>query len=241
MAPFVREFGPGAQGPDVLAVKHALVAAHAGKGITLTPRFGPQAQAALAAFKKSHGLLGDPVYTAQAHVQLERWFTSKDVNLLDNELDVLRRTAFLDTAAWTVAHNHLFDYTMKEPARSSMLRGKPRDLSVRHSADCSMHAIGCGHWAKLPNALFNHDGATGAILKACTKVDLAHARPGDLGVYVTDDEPDGEHVTILNSKIGGDWKVINHGRQGQPIFNTLSAETAGHPGARLIVCQLPTL
>lgn len=240
LPPFVRQFGPGAKGPDVLAVKRALKAAGYGKGIALTQTFGKAAQADLAAFKTKHRLLSDPVYTPQAQAALARWFDAKGVELLEQELDLQRRTAFLSVAAWTVAHHGIFRYTEQADLRMSMLTLAPFQTAHTVYADCSGHAIGCGHWAKLPAALFNAPGFTGTILDACKHIAATQARAGDLAVYVTPSAPAGVHVTILYQRQGSGWRVVNHGAPGQPIFDTLANENAAHPAATVVYCQLPT-
>lgn len=246
--PFVRQFGPGATGQDVQAVKRALAAAGYGKDLdTKTPAFGAGAQHALTAFKAKHGLLHTPVYTPQAHGELAPWFDEQDAQLFHAEAVTLAdehdRAAFLDVLDWTVQHQPLFDYTMREPYRSSMLRLRPRQTAQRVGADCSMHFIGCGNWAGLAHRVFHADGFTGTLLDELDRIEPGDARPGDPVVFVGPSWPRGVHVTNLVQKIpGGDWKVCNHGTQGQPVYGTLSGEKAGHAAIAptLVYLRLPT-
>lgn len=248
-APFVRDFGPGAVGPDVLAVKRALVKAGFGKGILLTETFGVYAQAELAVFKKRHGLLDDPVYTPQAQQALERFFDAHDVALLNEEKGALEREAFCKVAAATVAHVGLFDYTMNlgdGPGERGWWRGMPDatnwKVTTRRSCDCSQHWIGCGRHAGLTNPIFQTDAATGEILDL-DRTTAAAAKPGDGVVFTGPDWEAGHHITTLYKKLpSGDWQNVNMGEQGQPIFGTLSAEAAAQAamGAPdLVYVELP--
>lgn len=248
-APFVRQFGPNAIGPDVLAVKLGLINAGFGKGISKTETFGVQAQAGLTAFKQKHGLLNDPIYTLQAHTALEPSFLQQSLTLFQEELEDLLRHTIIAVADWTVAHNYLFDYTQNlgngPSDRLSMEHLKPYETSQRIRSDCSGHYIGCACWAGLADPSgnnFDGAGATGALL-GCTHIDPSQAKPGDGVIFTGSRWPAGHHIVMLHHKLpNGDWMTVSHGHQGDPHYVLLSDEArwqAGYGAPTLVWIALP--
>ncbi len=230
--PFIRQFGPGDEGPDVQAVKGALaVALGASHGMNLkTGTFGKPAQRALIQYKTSVGLLADPIYTKQAHAHLIPHFTHAGILLLQQEAERLARARFLEIADLSVQHHNLFTYTEKlgdAPGSRGWWRVAPLrwDGSVRYSCDCSQHFIGTGKHAGLIAPLYSSDGATGLILESLPHILLSHAQPGDAVVFVGVNHPAGAHITILRERLpSGDWKTVNMGAPGEPSYSTLSGQ-----------------
>lgn len=242
-----RAITPGTTGPDVLAIKRALIRYLHGKphGITLTQFMGAQAVEAVK-YLQTHeqlqvdGAVGPATFARMAALNL---FDAYGEQLLAQEQAALEpRARFLDVADATVLHVAIFDYTMAlgdGPGQRGWFRSSPLDWKPRKSCDCSQHFIGCGHHAGLTHPIFSSDGATGEILEL-DEITLAEAQPGDVIVFVSHAEPAGEHVTILRRKLpNGDWETVNMGEEHQPANTTLSGEQVAHPGSWQEVRRLP--
>lgn len=92
---FVREFGPAATGPDVEAVKRALVAAGHGQGENpWTETFGAAAVADLKAFQTMCKLTPDGVYGPSTHRFLAPYFDAFGQSLLEKEAAKLKQAPF---------------------------------------------------------------------------------------------------------------------------------------------------
>lgn len=258
-APFVRQFGPNAKGPDVEAVKRALVKAGKGAGVnTKTDTFGVAAQKQLVAFKEMCKLDADPIYTAETHGFLAPYFDAHGIELLEQEAAAVAKTEkrdrFLSIADLTVAHHTLFTYSEvlgEEPGERDYWRVAPLvwDGSVHFSCDCSGHYIGCGEHAGIPisvaKGVMDSDGATGALLDALTRITAAEAQPGDGVIFVGPNAPAGHHITMLREKLpNADFRVINMGGPGEPSGTTTLSEQAAYQTwegyETLVYVQLPT-
>lgn len=92
---FVRQFGPGATGPDVEAVKRALVAAGHGQGENpWTQTFGSAAVADLKSFQTMCKLAADGVYGPSTHHFLAPYFDAFSQSLLEKEAAKLKQAPF---------------------------------------------------------------------------------------------------------------------------------------------------
>lgn len=260
--PFVRVLHQGDHGPDVVAVKRALIKwGAAPQGITLNPLLGARAESVLRRFQQREKLHVDGVYGPATHKELSPYFDEYGASLLVKEQHQLQaaaepRNRFLQIADLTVQHQPLFRYTMAigdRPGYRGWFRNAPLDqhganwaeVEREHGAitcDCSQHYIGCGHHAGF-HGVFGSDGATGALLAALDHISLHDAQPGDGVVFVGAAHPEGVHITILRSRMpDGNWRVVNMGGSGQPKYGDLWAEQAFHarvgaPG--IVVVRLP--
>lgn len=257
LIPFVRTLPRGSIGPDVLAVKRALVKAGHGNGIALTMFMGAQAVENLKAFQKAEGLPVDGVYGSATHAKLAPFFDAYGISLLEQELVALDpRNVFLRIADLTVAHAALLGYSEligEAPGERDWFRVAPIDTTGANwtavveehgklTSDCSGHYYACAWHAgiKIPNP----DGATGALLDL-DRITAAQAQPGDGAIFIGPSEPAGAHITTLRNKLpSGDWKVVNNGgpNGAGPSYSTLSVQAgwqAQHGAPTLVYVRLP--
>lgn len=96
VAPFVRELRLGDEGPDVYAVKRALIKAGDGEGIVLSTVLGAAADADIRLFQKQHGLTADGVYGPATHKALAPYFDAYGISLLEKELAAMYRSPYRD-------------------------------------------------------------------------------------------------------------------------------------------------
>lgn len=232
--PFVREFGPGAQGPDVLAVKRALAKAGHGAGMALSSLFGKAAQADLVSFKKMCRLLEDPIYTVQTHGFLAPYFDEYGAYLLSREAVILesarQRGDFTSALRWMLTHKSLFNYAQTRPIPLGLT---PFETSSRITTDCSGSVTLAAKWARTrdPNGLgFNGQGWTGTLLEHCRHITQGNVRAGDLIVY---GYSPGHHVVGVLDVVGlhVDFSCFSHGRPGTPE-QILHSRMAGSQASR---------
>lgn len=258
VASIARALHQGDTGPDVLAVKRALIKWDKGKpdGVSLSNTFGPRAVALLEQFQQRDHLTADGIYGPLTAERLLPFFDKYGLSLIAQERAALTpRNLFLSIADLTVAHTSLFGYTEnggEAPGERDWFRVAPIDLTggnwgqvvVEHgklTSDCSGHYYGCAWHAGIRIA--NPDGATGALL-ALSRISLAQALPGDGVIWVGSEYPGGRHITILRARVGPDWRTINNGGPSGtgPIYSTLSAQNgfqvAGGAPTQIVV-RLP--
>lgn len=244
--PFVRAFGPGAQGPDVHAVKRALKKAGDGQGEnTDTDTFGAAAQHDLIVFKRAAKLTPNATYTEQAHRALTPFFDEYGASLLAREAVLLAaqagRTKFVGTYRWMIANHGLFDYAQVRPIPLSL---PPLETTSRIRTDCSGSVTLAARWSGVPdpNGLnYNGEGNTGTLLAHCAKITAADVKPGDLiwyGSSVHDEY--GHHIVAVLEPSGAlDFLCGSDGHQGAPEQILASTEAArqaalGYPTVRYL-------
>lgn len=256
VAVFVRPFPAGAAGPDVLAVKRALIAAGKGRGVTdANNSLGAGAVKQLKAFQTMCKLQPTGAYNVATHRFLAPYFDPYGCSLLAKEAVTLAaqkkhagpaatRAAYVKTLEWGVAHHALFNYVEGRPMpltseKADFEAGKSEPIDT----DCSGWVTGAAYLTPGcpdPNGLhFNGEGFTGTILAFCDHVPLADCQPGDLIVYGP--LPSGYHVSAAVAKQpNGDWQTVSNGHQGCPEYCLHSAmaasqAAAGHAG--FTVCR----
>lgn len=256
VAPFVRPFAAGASGPDVKAVKRALIASGYGKGILVNGTFGAQASHDLEQFQRLHRLTASGKYDAATHRALTPWFDQYGCSLIAKEAIVVAaqkkkpvadsvRAAYVKTYEWGIANHAWFDYVESRPMP---LQVEKADLAAarptqRIRTDCSGWVTGAAYLTPGcpdPNGLkFNGEGFTGTILSFCQHVPFSQMLPGDLIVYGP--LPSGFHVSVAIAKQpNGDWMTGSNGHQGAPAYQLHSGMAQwqaanGHPG--VTVCR----
>jgi hypothetical protein len=230
--PFPRQFGPGAKGYDVLAVKHGLSVALGGvHGMALKDdTFGKAAQEALADWKLKVGLLHDPEYTSQAHRLLTPSFNAHDAALMVKEAGIIAaerlRSGYVATHRWFIAHAHLVHYDQLRPIDESLT---PFETTQEIYTDCSGEIELAAKWTPGcpdPSGLgFNGEGNTGSLRAHCLSlygaITAGRVLPGDLGWFGAPNDTYGEHaITFLSAFKDGDAEVASNGYVGDPIAHT---------------------
>ena len=241
--PFVRTFGPGDSGPDVEAVKRALVKAGHGQAENPdTPLFGAAAQKDLVAFKTMCKLESSATYTVAAHRFLAPYFDAFGASLLAKEAVALAkqnspRAMYVAALQWMLAHKTLFNYAETRPIPVTLA---PFETSQKITTDCSGSVTLAAKWSNNqdPNGLnFNGEGYTGTILTHCSHITVPQGDPGDLIVYGTDADPTGHHVVAILERVSAtDFRVFSHGEQGDPSEMLHSQQVAGQP-AGFVICR----
>jgi hypothetical protein len=244
--PYPREFGPGATGPDCRAVKRAMVPAANFLGVgnpstsgdygmnLKTPGFGVPAQELLVQLKQTYwGLLGDPLYTSEAHAQLAPYFDEFGGWLMNKEVLSLaaakQRTALVATFEWMIAHKDLFRYVEVRPIPESL---PPFETSQEIVTDCSGAIELAYRWTGLadPSKLaYDGEGNTGTLLAAGTEILRQGALPGDIVISRRDiDDEYGNHAYAILSPIGKnvDFNVFSNGYSDDPLAHTFSEVAA---------------
>jgi len=245
----VRVLHQGDVGFDVVAVKRAQVKLNGGKNAGVNVDLQSYGPAAVALLDKQRAMCKLPpshlVDQAFWHF-LAPYVDLYGQSLLEKEREALEpRKRFLAIADQTVIHHSLFDYTERigeGPGERDWFRvAQLPDLTVpanwaqihtRLSCDCSAHFVGCGEHAGIPSTVargvMDSDAATGALLEDLDRISLGDAEPGDGVIWVGPRSPAGVHVAILRTRLGNDWRLVNHGGQGDPNYSTLSAQQAWH-------------
>jgi hypothetical protein len=230
--PFTREIHPGAApGEDIRAIKRALAVANATAGgmDTKTGAFGPAAQQSLIEFKLRVQLLGDPIYTTQAHTELTPWFDSYGAALMS---DYLRREhALALRAAYVSTLNEMI--VRRVPANYAEVRPIPvgaKRMQAGLTTDCSGSVTLAARWT---DGCPDPSGGTGfqgwantsTILGHSTHPAISNLLPGDLIVYRASlNDGYGHHVVAVLDVIGnGDYHVFSHGHPGDPEKTTHGA------------------
>lgn len=158
------------------------------------------------------------------------------------------RAAIITWANWGVTHHPHFN---NQPQVNYAFTGyypehsKPGTLPI--SVSCSGFITLMAEWANCPdpNGLaFDGRAYTGYMLDHCTEIAALDAKPADLIVY---GPGEGEHVVIIVG-VGpdgvlvhehGDFRVISHGKQGDPIVTSNSIEASIHAAPQRFLRWLP--
>jgi len=235
--PFPRQFGPGAEGIDVTAVKRAMKnwAVHysdpkwtLGSKITTTRQFGDVAQRTLTEFKRRHKLLADPIYTDQAHEKLHGFFDAYGASLMNKAYVALAkqklRDSYVRALSWGVIHHGQFRYAEVRPIPESL----PPFTSGSIVTDCSGWVTLAAKWTPGcpdPNGL-NFDGAgnTGTLMAHGKPITAAQVRPGDLVIYRAGSRDGyGHHAAAVVEVLNGDFRIVSNGHGGDPGYYLNSA------------------
>lgn len=110
--------------------------------------------------------------------------------------------------------------------------------SVKILADCSFGCKLICHAAGVPDPTgYNYlgYGNSGSIWHHLPKITLSEAKPGDIVTFGFEGD---HHAAMLYMWHDNHCWLWNHGRQGQPVFSTLGAETAYHSGMDVQWCQV---
>ncbi len=247
--PYPREFTVGASGDDCRAVKRALSHAHSDDtlGMSLsTKAFGARAGEVLSEFKQKHGLLHDPIYTAQAHEKLQPFFSvqgAATMNAVYTHLAAVRERGAM------VAGCHKFlslstSYAEVRPIPVSL----PPFPRVTVRTDCSGSIVLIAKWVDLPDPArnnFNGAGNTGSFL-ALPHVTVAQAQYGDIIVY-RDSIYDsyGHHAVLIVARVSPtDFDVFSFGQNPPTILRhsaMLASQAAYGHGVATVCRWLPAL
>lgn len=151
------------------------------------------------------------------------------------------RHALTTWCAWGVAHRAHINYAEVRPIPVGLPHG-----TLPFTTDCSGFVTLMSKWAGCPDPNgrgYDGQGFTGTILAHCQHIDADDAKAGDLIVYGPDS---GDHVVVIVG-VGfdglgteaGDFRVVSHGRQGDPIQTTNRVEAEFHRPPQRFVRWLP--
>lgn len=142
------------------------------------------------------------------------------------------RAAGVEEARWMIAHHapNGINYGELRPRQ-----GRKRRV-VPFTTDCSGSSTDIYEWVAellgipVPNpngGPFGASAYTGLVLQHCRPIIKTQALPLDLVVF---GNYPGVHMgVLLEAGTAPDPELFNHGRQGQPVSTTVSAEISLHP------------
>lgn len=152
------------------------------------------------------------------------------------------RHALITWANWGVTNHAHINYEEVRPIPVNFPHGH-----LPFTTDCSGFVTLMAKWAGCPdpNGLgYDGQGFTGTLLSHCKEVAALDAKPADLIVY---GPGEGSHVVIITG-VGpdgvivhehGDFRVISHGKQGDPIVTSNSIEASIHAAPQRFLSWLP--
>lgn len=220
VAPFKRTLKRGDIGPDVLAVKRALVAAdYLGYGPKeeITRQFGEKMYTALRAFQKAKALQVDGIYGIASHRKLMPFFDSHGCWLmgrapLPQSPALTPRQKVVNEATWGYNNRGSIHYRQFRPMQTlNMGHRLPQSLDCSEFSTVSYKRSDCPD-PNGPSFGYNGLGYTGTLAVHGQLVSTNQARPADLVLYGGGYPY--EHVAVYV----GFGRVISHGSEAGPLL-----------------------
>jgi hypothetical protein len=218
VVPLRREVHHGTVGPDVRAIKRALVKSGHGRFIVLHNRMGWSAVRRLKDFQRTHGLKVDGVYGGSTHLKLSKYFDAYGRSLMrkaPRQVATTRRQGIVKAAIYASQHRDVIHYTQSS-ARMQGVRDRIRLPKVPRYEDCSSFVTWL-YWlvgAPDPNGRgYDGYGFTGTQITHGRRISTSQIRPGDLvfyGGWGGWSAP--THVAVYI----GNGKIVSHGSESGP-------------------------